>query len=41
MPLVLGRLLGDKDVGKSTRVMNAMLKMDKLDIAGLKRAGEQ
>jgi predicted 3-demethylubiquinone-9 3-methyltransferase (glyoxalase superfamily) len=41
VPTILGQLLGDKDAGKSTRVMNAMLKMNKLDIAGLKRASEQ
>ena len=41
VPTILGQLLQDKDAGKSTRVMNAMLKMDKLDIAGLKRASEQ
>jgi predicted 3-demethylubiquinone-9 3-methyltransferase (glyoxalase superfamily) len=40
VPAILGQLLQDKDAGKSTRVMNAMLKMDKLDIAGLKRVAE-
>jgi predicted 3-demethylubiquinone-9 3-methyltransferase (glyoxalase superfamily) len=38
IPSVLGELLGDKDPVKSNRVMGAMLKMDKIDIAGLKRA---
>jgi predicted 3-demethylubiquinone-9 3-methyltransferase (glyoxalase superfamily) len=38
IPTDLGRMLGDKDPEKSKRVMNAMLKMDKLDIATLKRA---
>src|SRR5882672_1651539 len=41
VPTVLGQLLQDKDAEKSKRVMNAMLKMDKLDIASLKRANEQ
>ncbi len=38
IPTALGELLGDKDPAKSTRVMQAMLKMDKIDIEGLKRA---
>jgi predicted 3-demethylubiquinone-9 3-methyltransferase (glyoxalase superfamily) len=41
VPTVLGQLLQDKDGEKSKRVMNAMLQMDKLDIASLKRANEQ
>jgi predicted 3-demethylubiquinone-9 3-methyltransferase (glyoxalase superfamily) len=41
VPTVLGQLLQDKDAEKSKRVMNAMLQMEKLDIAGLKRAHEQ
>jgi predicted 3-demethylubiquinone-9 3-methyltransferase (glyoxalase superfamily) len=41
VPSVLGQLLEDKDAEKSKRVMNAMLQMDKLDIARLKRANEQ
>lgn len=41
VPTVLGELLQDKDAEKSKRVMNAMLQMNKLDIAGLKRAYEQ
>ncbi len=38
VPTVLGEMLHDKDAAKSKRVMEAMLKMEKLDIAGLKRA---
>ena len=38
VPSILGQLLQDKDAEKANRVMTAMLKMDKLDIAGLKRA---
>jgi predicted 3-demethylubiquinone-9 3-methyltransferase (glyoxalase superfamily) len=38
VPNVLLRLLNDKDSGKSTRVMSAMLKMRKLDIKGLQQA---
>jgi len=41
VPTVLGQLLQDKDAEKSKRVMNAMLQMDKLDIASLERANEQ
>jgi predicted 3-demethylubiquinone-9 3-methyltransferase (glyoxalase superfamily) len=38
VPSVLGDLLGDEDEEKAERVMQAMLKMEKLDIAGLQRA---
>ena len=38
IPTVLGKLMQDKDAGKSNRVMQAMLQMDKMDIAGLERA---
>jgi len=38
IPPVLGELMGDKDPEKSKRVMEAMLKMDKIDIALLKQA---
>lgn len=38
VPRVLSELLGDKDPAKANRVMQAMLKMGKLDIAGLQRA---
>ena len=41
VPSVLGKYLSDKDAGKSTRVMQAMLQMTKLDISKLKRAYEQ
>jgi len=34
-------LLQDKDAEKARRVMEAMLKMVKIDIAGLKQAYEQ
>ena len=40
IPRVLGDLLSDKDGAKSGRAMAAMMKMKKLDIAGLKRAFE-
>jgi predicted 3-demethylubiquinone-9 3-methyltransferase (glyoxalase superfamily) len=40
VPTILGQLLQDKDAGKSTRVMNAMMQMNKFDIAGLRRAAE-
>lgn len=38
VPKVLGELLGDPDPARSKRVMEAMLKMVKLDIATLERA---
>jgi predicted 3-demethylubiquinone-9 3-methyltransferase (glyoxalase superfamily) len=38
VPSALTRLMRDKDPEKSKRVMQAMLKMDKLDIATLERA---
>jgi predicted 3-demethylubiquinone-9 3-methyltransferase (glyoxalase superfamily) len=38
VPTVLPKLLNDKDPEKSKRVMNAMLKMDKLDIKTLMEA---
>ncbi len=38
VPTILGELLSDNDAAKSQRVMQAMLKMNKLDIAGLKQA---
>jgi len=38
IPTVLGELLGNKDRAKAGRAMNAMMQMDKIDIAGLKRA---
>jgi predicted 3-demethylubiquinone-9 3-methyltransferase (glyoxalase superfamily) len=41
IPSALTRMLQDTDPGKSQRVMRAMLQMNKIDIAGLKRAYEQ
>ncbi len=41
VPTILGKLLQDKDPAKSQRVMEAMLRMKKIDIAGLKRAYAQ
>ena len=38
IPTVLGRLLNDKDAARSSRVMNAMLQMDKLDLKRLQQA---
>lgn len=38
VPKQLGEMLGDKDPQKAGRVMQAMLTMKKIDIAGLKRA---
>ncbi len=40
VPTVLGKMLGDKDAAKAGRVMQAMLQMKKIDIAGLRRAYE-
>jgi predicted 3-demethylubiquinone-9 3-methyltransferase (glyoxalase superfamily) len=40
VPAVLGELLSDKDAAKSQRVMQAMLKMVKLDIKKLKQAAK-
>jgi predicted 3-demethylubiquinone-9 3-methyltransferase (glyoxalase superfamily) len=41
VPTALGELLNDPDAEKAGRVMNAMLQMKKIDIAGLKAASEQ
>jgi predicted 3-demethylubiquinone-9 3-methyltransferase (glyoxalase superfamily) len=38
IPAVLGKMLGDKDADKAKRVMQAMLKMDKIDINKLEQA---
>jgi predicted 3-demethylubiquinone-9 3-methyltransferase (glyoxalase superfamily) len=38
IPTALGELMGDPDPAKAKRVMDAMLKMSKIDIAALKRA---
>ncbi len=40
-PTVLGEMLSDRDPRRSRRVMEAMLKMKKIDIADLKKAYEQ
>jgi predicted 3-demethylubiquinone-9 3-methyltransferase (glyoxalase superfamily) len=40
IPKALGELLGDKDPQKSQRVMKAMMKMIKIDVAELERAYE-
>lgn len=40
-PTVLGEMLADKDLRKAGRVMAAMLKMKKIDIATLKKAYDQ
>jgi predicted 3-demethylubiquinone-9 3-methyltransferase (glyoxalase superfamily) len=40
VPTTLGKLLADKDPEKSKRVMQAMLTMDKIDIARLQKAYE-
>jgi len=39
-PTILGEMLGDSDPKKSKRAMEAMLKMKKISIEGLKRAYE-
>lgn len=41
IPAALGQLMGDPDPEKSRRVMEAMLQMNKIDVAGLRRAYEQ
>jgi predicted 3-demethylubiquinone-9 3-methyltransferase (glyoxalase superfamily) len=41
IPSALGELLGDPDPAKSKQVLEAMLKMSKIDIAGLRRAYTQ
>jgi len=38
IPSILGKLLQDKDAGKVSRVMRAMLQMDKIDINRLQEA---
>ena len=40
VPTILGKLLSDKDAAKAQRVMQAMLKMVKLDIRKLKQAAK-
>lgn len=41
IPTALGRMLGDKDAEKSKRVMQAMLRMEKIEIKALQQAYEQ
>jgi len=41
IPKALGEMLGDKDPEKARRVMEAMLKMNKIDIPTLKEAYDQ
>ncbi len=42
VPIILSKLVGDKDhPEKAKRAMQAMLKMKKIDVEGLKRAYEQ
>ena len=41
VPSLLGKLLGDKDAAKAQRVMQAMLKMKKIDTRILQQAYEQ
>lgn len=41
IPTALGKMLGDPDRAKAARVMQAMLKMEKIDIQGLRQAFEQ
>ncbi|HMJ17203.1 MAG TPA: VOC family protein [Gemmatimonadaceae bacterium] len=41
IPAALGKMLGDKDPQKANRVMQAMLKMNKIDILKLKQAYDQ
>ena len=40
-PTILAELLADKDHKKAQRVMQAMLKMKKIEIAALKRAAQE
>ena len=37
-PVVLGDMLADPDKAKAARVMNALMEMDKIDIAALEKA---
>ena len=41
IPTALGQMLGDPDPQKAGRAMQAMLKMNKIDIQGLRQAYEQ
>ena len=40
-PIVLGEMLANKDPARAGRVMKAMMEMDKMDVAALKRAYEE
>jgi predicted 3-demethylubiquinone-9 3-methyltransferase (glyoxalase superfamily) len=40
IPTRLGGLLGDPDPGRAGRAMEAMLKMQKIDVAELERAAD-
>jgi predicted 3-demethylubiquinone-9 3-methyltransferase (glyoxalase superfamily) len=40
VPPLLGQLLGDKDRAKADRVLQAMLKMQKIEIAALEKAAK-
>jgi predicted 3-demethylubiquinone-9 3-methyltransferase (glyoxalase superfamily) len=37
-PTILGKMIGDPDPAKAYRVMQAMLKMHKIDVAAIERA---
>jgi predicted 3-demethylubiquinone-9 3-methyltransferase (glyoxalase superfamily) len=41
IPTALGKMLADKDPAKASRVMGAMLQMEKIDIKDLKQAYDQ
>jgi predicted 3-demethylubiquinone-9 3-methyltransferase (glyoxalase superfamily) len=41
IPTILGKMLSDPNPQKAKRVMEAMLAMKKIDIAGLKKAYDQ
>ena len=41
IPTALGRLMSDPNPQKSKAVFDAMMKMDKIDVAGLQRAYDQ
>jgi predicted 3-demethylubiquinone-9 3-methyltransferase (glyoxalase superfamily) len=41
IPSILGKLLQDKDAQKSSRAMQAMLQMDKIEIKRLQQASDQ
>ncbi len=40
-PVVLGDMLADPDKAKAARVMNALMEMDKIDIAALEKAARR